>query len=91
LYVCELEFAFEQTLASRSAKRVFAFAQRQSGAPLLEQEFALREATVGKGLEVQYEYIRTPTDRNNEYTLKLSVKCDQNNYAKVEPIIAVQA
>jgi len=28
-----LEFAFEQTLASRSAKRVLAFAQRQSLAP----------------------------------------------------------
>jgi len=28
-----LEFAFEQTLTSRSAKRVFAFAQKQSLVP----------------------------------------------------------
>ena len=33
LWVCDLEFVFEQTLASRSAKRVYAFAQRQSLAP----------------------------------------------------------
>jgi len=32
-----------------------------------------------------------PTERNNEYTLKLSVKCNQNNYAKAQAIIAVQA
>jgi len=40
-----------------------------SGAPLSEQEFAFREATVGKGLEVQYEYVRTPTgNRQTETT-----------------------
>jgi len=57
----------------------------------LEQEVALQEATVGKGLEAQYEYVRTPTDRNNEYTLKLAVKCNQNNHANAEAVIAVQA
>jgi len=30
-----------------------------------------------------------PTERNSEYTLKLSVKCNQNNYAKAEAIIVV--
>jgi len=66
LQACELEFAFEQTLATRSAKRVLAFADRPeaiSGTPLLEQEFALREAAVGKGLEVRiYSY----TDRKKQ-------------------------
>jgi len=64
-----------------------------SGTPLLEQEFALREATVGKGLEVRiYSYTdRQPTERQNEYTLKLGVKCNQSNCAKAEAIIAVQA
>jgi len=64
-----------------------------SGTPLLEQEFALREATVGKGLEVRiYSYTdRQPKERKNEYTLKLAVKCNQNNYAKTEAIIAFQA
>jgi len=33
LVVCELDFAFEQTLALRAAKRVSAFTQRQSLAP----------------------------------------------------------
>ena len=62
-----------------------------SGTPLLEQEFAIREATVGKGLEVRiYLYTdRQPTERYNEYTLKLAVKCNQNNYEKAEAIIAV--
>jgi len=32
-YVCDLRFVFEQPLGSRSAKRVFAFAVRQSLAP----------------------------------------------------------
>jgi len=59
-----------------------------SGTPLLEQEFALREAAVGKWLEIR---IDSYTDRKNEYTLKLAVKCSQNNYAKAEAIIAVQA
>jgi len=42
-----------------------------SGTPLLEQEFALREATVGKGLEVRiYSYTdRQPTERNNDMLL----------------------
>jgi len=63
-----------------------------SGTPLLEQEFELRDATVGKGLEVRiYSYTgRQPTERKNEYSLKLAVKCIQNNYAKAEAIIAVQ-
>jgi len=42
-----------------------------SGTPLLEQEFALREATVGKGLEVQYEYIRTPTGKRQKETTNI--------------------
>ena len=64
-----------------------------SGTPQLEQEFAIREATVGKGLEVRiYLYIDSqPTEGKNEYALKLSVKCNQNNYAKAEAIIPVQA
>jgi len=82
-----LEFAFEQTLASCTAVRVRP--EAISGTQLLEQEFALREATVGKGLEVRND--RQSTERKNEYTLKLVVKCNQNNYAKTEETIAVQA
>jgi len=60
--------------------------------PLLEQEVALREATVGKVLEVRiYLYTdRQMTERKKKYTLKLAVKCNQNNYAKAGEII-VQA
>jgi len=62
-----------------------------SGTPLLEQEFALREATVGKALEVRIESYtdRQPTRRKNKYTP--AVKCNQNNYAKAVTIIVVQA
>jgi len=57
----------------------------------LEQEFALREATVGKALEIQIDSYTDsqPTERKNEYTLKSSVKCNQNKYAKAEAIITV--
>jgi len=34
---------------------------------------------------------RHATERKNKYTLKLAVKCNQNNYANAEAIIAVQA
>ena len=34
---------------------------------------------------------RQQTERKNEYTLKLAVKCNQNIYAKAEAIIAAQA
>ena len=64
-----------------------------SGTPLLKQEFAPREATVGKGLEVRiYSYTdRQPIEKKNEYSLKLSVECSQNNCATAQAIIAVQA
>jgi len=47
------------------------------------------EATVGKALEVRIESYtdRQPTERKNEYALKLAVKCNQNNYAEAEAII----
>ena len=63
-----------------------------SGTPLLEQEFALREATIGKELEVRiYSYTdRRPTEKTTNILLKLGVKCNQYNYAKAEAIIAVQ-
>jgi len=63
------------------------------GTSLLEQEFAFRKATVGKGLEVRINSHteRQPTERKNENTLKLAVKCNLNNYAKAEALIAVLA
>jgi len=81
-----LEFAFEQTGVPLRQIRVRVRPEAISGTPLLEQEFALREATASKELEVRiYSYIdRQPTERNNEYTLKLSVKCNQNNCAKLK-------
>jgi len=63
-----LEFAFEQPLASRPAKRVTRSPRSNLWHPLLEQEFAFREETV-----------------------EITVKYNQNNYAKAEVIIAVQA
>jgi len=60
-----LEFAFEQPLASRPAKRVTRSPRSNLWHPLLEQEFTLREETVGKGLEVRiYLYTdRQPIER----------------------------
>jgi len=68
------------------------FRQRRFGTALLEQEFTFREAAVGKGLEVRIDSYtdRQPTERKNEYTLKLAVKCNRSNYAKAEAVIAVQ-
>ena len=50
-YGCDLEFAFEQTLASRSAKREWL--EVIAGTPLCKQDFALREVTAGMGLKVR--------------------------------------
>jgi len=48
---------FEQLLASRSGKREFAFAGGNLWHPTVQQEFALRDATAGMGLQVQvYSY-----------------------------------
>ena len=73
--------------------RVCVRPEAMSGTPLLEQEFTLREATVSKGLEVRiYSYTdRQPIERNNEYTHKSAVKCNQNNYAKAQAIISAPA
>jgi len=67
---------FEQPLASRSAKREFAFAGDNLWNPTVQQEFALRVATAGMGLQVRvysytgrqalarkYEYTRTPVGK----------------------------
>ena len=72
----------------------YAFAQRQSLAPSCwNRSSHSGKQLLARDMEVQiYSYTdRQPTERKNEYTLKLAVKCDQNNYAKAEAIIAVQA
>jgi len=71
LIVCELEFAFEQTLAYPVRKtRVRVRPDAVSGTPLLEQEFALQEATVDKELEVRI-YLRTSTGNRKKETTNI--------------------
>jgi len=69
-YICDLRFAFEQPLASCSAKREFAFAGGNLWHPLCKQEFAVQEATPGMELEVWvYSYTsRHVLARKYDYT-----------------------